>query len=207
VSPKLQPLFWDSCVFIRYLTDDSKGDCYADICRFIDEAKAGRRKIYYSTMIYAEIREASIRKTQEYGTIRDFVRDLGSNFYPVDPNPNILMAAGELRSASAVNPDPKGNSRVIGTADAIMLMTALFTRDAMGEPNLQFHSFDKGSGKSWEGKCVPLIGFQDWFPAPNRTPRILEVFGLDRSLPRHPEPMLEGVVIHARFPQSQPGVH
>jgi predicted nucleic acid-binding protein len=205
VSPKLQPLFWDSCVFIRYLIDDSGGDCYADICRFVEEAKAGRRKIYYSTMIYAEIRETSIRKTNEYLTIRGFVRDLGSSFYPVDPNPNILMAAGELRSSTAVNPNPMGNNRVIGTADAIMLTTALYTRDVMGEKNLQFHSFDKGSGKSWEGKCVPLVGFQDWFPEANRTQSVSEVCGLDRGHPRHPEPMLEGVVIHGRFSQSQPG--
>lgn len=203
MTANLQPLFWDSCVFIRYLIGDESLPCFNDVCRFVDEARSGKRQIFYSTLIYAEIREDFIIQSGDYRSIREFFADLGGSFEPIDPNPNILMAVGELRSARSVNPDPRGNTRAIGTADAVMLMSALFTRDVLGVENLEFHSFDEGSGKSWEGKCVPLVGFDKWFPVPNRTPRVVEVCGLAKRLPVHPEPLLDGVVVHGRFNKSQ----
>lgn len=37
-------LFWDSCVFIRYVTNDVGADHFNDIARFVGEAKAGKRQ-------------------------------------------------------------------------------------------------------------------------------------------------------------------
>ena len=196
-------LFWDSCVFIRYITGDTEGDCFSDICRFVDEARAGKRKIYFSTMAFAEIRQEFLMQA-EYGSIQEFFADLGSSFIPIDANPNILIAAGELRSAKSTNPQyPDKSGRPIGTADAVMLTSCLFARDVLGISDIVFHSFDTGSGKSWEGRCVPLVGFERWFPATGRAPRVAQVCGLPRSLPIHPEPQLEGLVIQGRFPRSE----
>jgi hypothetical protein len=114
---------------------------------------------------------------------------LESNFEPIDPNPNILIGAGELRDATPTNPDPKQpTGRVIGTADAIHLMTCAYVADVLNVPDLVFHTYDAGKGTSWEGKCVPLLGFERWFPEGSRTPRVERVCSLPRKLPLHPEP-------------------
>jgi hypothetical protein len=196
-------MFWDSCVFIRYITADSDGDGYADICRFVEDAKRGERKIYFSTITFAEIRQEHFKPS--FGSIQEFFDDLGSNFYPIEPSPNILVAAGELRSARSTNPgDPNPpNKREIGTPDAIHLMTCLYARDVLGISDIVFNTFDKGNGKGWEGRTVPIIGFERWFPEGTRTQRVKDVCGLTRKPPRHPEPMFESIVTHGRAPQPE----
>ena len=193
-------LFWDSCVFIRYITNDVDADHFQDIARFVGEAKAGKRKIYYSTISLAEFRQDHFVGS-EYGSIRDFFDDMGASCIPIEPNPNVLISVGELRSAKSTNPgDPKGPSRSIATPDAIIMMSALFARDALGVDDIVLHSTDEGKGKNWYGRSVPVIGFESWFPPATRTDRVKEVCSLPREKPTHPEPMLEGIVVHGRFP-------
>ena len=199
-------LFWDSCVFIRYLTNAIEADCFPDICRFMEESRLGKRRIYYSTLVMAEIRQEHF-KIGEYGTIHEFFEDFAGAFVPIDPNPIILSNAGELRSVSSTNPQTgQTPGRVLGTADAIMLTTCLYARDALGISDVEFHSFDCGSGKSWEGKCVPLVGFEKWYPECSRPPLVASVCSLPRSLPHHPEPILEGTIVYGHFAKSKPGL-
>lgn len=145
----LKNLLWDSCVFIRYLSAPEGTDLLDDISRFIDDAKAKPKRctIYYSSIVFAEIRPRYL-KAGGYGTIQDFMDDLGSNFIPIEPNPNILIAAGELRDARSVNPSDSKikNSREFGTADAIHLMTCVYARDVLGISDIVFHTLDEGKG-------------------------------------------------------------
>lgn len=190
-------LFWDSCVFIRYLSAQAGAPLLDDISRFIDEARAGKRFIHYSSIMYTELISKHFKGTR-FGSIHDFLSDLGSNFIPIEPNPNILLAAGELRGSVAVNPsDPKDNQvRVFGTPDAIHLMSCLFARDVMEIKDIVFHTLDEGKGRSWEGKCIPLLGMERWFPEGVRTERVAEVCGLTRCKPFHPSPSLGGMLAH-----------
>lgn len=184
-------LFWDSCCFIRYLSGVPSahvGESYVgDLDDYIQDAKKRDRAIYYSTMIFAEIRPRYLIK--KFGNIRQFMNDLKGAFYPVEPNPNILIAAGELKDARTTNPgDPKAKlSREIGTPDAIHLMSCVYARDVLKIPNLVFHTLDQGKGPSWEGRCVPLLGFEKWFPPGKRTARVQEVCDLPRELPIYPQ--------------------
>lgn len=196
-------LFWDSCVFIRYLTGEDGQPCYEDICRFVEEAKSSKWKIHYSTIVYTEIRYESF-KAAGYGSIMDLFSDLGTNFNPIEPNPNILIAAGELRSSKSTNPaDPNlPASREIGTPDAIHLTTCLYARDVLGIEDIVFHTFDRGKGKGWEGRTVPIIGFECWFPEP-RSERVSDVCSLTRIEPVHPEPTLTGLLSNQGNPLGE----
>lgn len=49
-----------------------------------------------------------------------------------------------------------------------------------------FHTFDEGKGKNWEGRCVPIIGFERWFPPDHRIAEIADVCNLDRARLKHP---------------------
>lgn len=206
IGPK--NLFWDSCVFIRYLTRIPPVGI-ADIEEFILDANAkllaNRRKIYYSTIVMAEIRPRFFAR-KSLGSIDDLFLELGSAFEPIDPNPNILKAVGELRDATPIDPSTKKPStvRTIGTPDAIHLMTCLYARDVLGIHDIVFHTFDTGKGKNWEGRCVPLLGFKDWFPEGSRNARVEEVCSLEISLPQHPAPPLPNMVIPDDAPKPNP---
>ena len=107
----LKHLFWDSCVFIRYITNDVDTPYFHDIFRFIEDAKSGTRKIYYSTISLAEFRQEYFGNSK-FGSIHDFFDDMGSACHPIEPNPNIMIAVGELRSAKSTNPsDPSGQNQ------------------------------------------------------------------------------------------------
>lgn len=181
---------WDSCVFIRFLTK-TPVEYLDDIEDFIREAQNKKRTIYYSTIALAEIRPSQF-KTRGYGHIQDFFEDFAGAFEPINPDPNILAAAAQLRDAIPIHPshDPKAKKRVIGIADAIHLMTCLYVRDTLDVRDVVFHTFDKGKGEAWEGKCVPLIGFQDWFPNPAPRSPVANVCSLTRIEPAHPQPRL-----------------
>lgn len=186
-------MFWDSCVFIRYLTR-SPAAHLEDIDQFIDDAKRGDRRIYFSTVAFAEIRPEFF-SGHSFGTIEEFFADLGRAFIAVEPNPNVMVAAGRLRGIAPINPgDPKIDAqrkRVIGTADAIHLTTRLYIRDVLEVKDIVFHTFDNGKGKNHEGRCVPLLGFERWYPPSIRQGIISEVCGLPRSEPIHPQRKLD----------------
>ena len=193
-------LFWDSCIFIRYLIGDETADCFEDIAKFVTEAKAKKRTIHFSTITFAEIRQEFF-KGGAYGTVQEFFEDLGSSFTPIEPNPNILIAAGELRSAKSTNPgDPNPpTQRSIATPDAILLESCLFARDQLGISDIVFHTTDEGKGKNWYGRSVPIIGFERWYPESTRTERVKKVCSLTRTKPLHPQPSFDGILSIADY--------
>ena len=130
----------------------------------------------------------------KYGDIDDFVADLGGAFTPIDPNPNIMSLAGKMRGVIGRDKSEprKPTGRSLGLGDAIHLATCVFARDVLEIEDIVFQSLDEGKGKSWEGKCYPLIGFEDWFPPGARCPMAELIIGLKRELPIHPEPRFEG---------------
>lgn len=181
-----EDVFWDSCVFIRYLTQ-TPTEYLSDIEDYIRDAQSGKRRIYFSTIALTEIRPRFLKK-RGYGAIGEFFEDFSAAFTPVDTTPNILIRAGQLRDAVATDPsNGKPSKRVIGTADAIHLMTCLHARDTLGIPNIVFQTFDNGKGATWEGKCVPLLSFEKWFPDPARTPYVADVCNLSRRIPIYPQ--------------------
>lgn len=191
----LSNLFWDSCMFIRFLIGDESAPHFTDIARFISDAKGRRRTIYFSTLTFAEMRQEFFQGTG-FGTIQDFFDDLGASFVPIEPSPNIMISSGELRSAKSTNPgDPNPPAqRSIATPDAIILATCLFAKDQLGIEDIVFHTTDEGKGKNWYGRSVPIIGFERWFPESTRTDMVKRVCALPREKPVHPEPTLEGIV-------------
>lgn len=188
----LKHLFWDSCIFIRYITNDVNAGHFDDIARLVADAKAGKRQIYYSTISLAEFRQEYFDGSQ-FGSIRDFFDDMGSACIPIEPNPNVMMAVSELRSAKSTNPsDPRASGRAIATPDAIVMMSAVYARDAHGISDIVLQSTDEGKGKGWFGRSVPIVGFERWYPEATRTDRVKEVCALPREKPIHPEPELFG---------------
>jgi hypothetical protein len=93
-----------------------------------------------------------------------------------------------MRDVDPTNPsDPSAPLRTLGTPDSIHLATCLHVRDTLGLTYVVFHTFDDGRGKNWEGKCVPLLSFERWYPPATRTPLITDVCNLPRLKPVYPQ--------------------
>lgn len=183
-------LFWDSCVFIRYLVQSPSELC-DDIEEFVRDAQNGDRKIHYSTITLVEIRESQL-KIRGYDYIEDFFRDFESAFIPIEADYDVMRVAGAMRDVPRSHPN-KENKKVLGTGDAIQLASCVLLRDRNGVDDVVFHTFDDGRGRNWEGRCVSLLSFEDWYPSSRGKVQIIDdVCRLPRIRPEHPAPPIPG---------------
>lgn len=197
MGEEVSQLYWDSCVFIRFITANPTDPILPHLRQHISDAKAGKTQIHFSTISFAEIKPSHFARATHNG-IDDFFDDFSAAFYPIDPSPNILRRAGYLRdhryhNPSAGPPSPKNNKdeykRVVGTADAIHLMTCLHLRDDRDIKSIRFQTLDEGKGQHWEGRCVPLLTFEQWTQGITDT-LVAKTARLPRERPTHPQPQL-----------------
>jgi hypothetical protein len=130
-------------------------------------------------------------KHKGYNRFEEFEEDFRSIFKIISPNRMILSRCSHLKDVSFTR---SGGSRVVGTPDAIQLLTCLHVQQDMGVEDIIFHTLDEGKAKGWEGKCVPLIGFENWTPADgiSKASRSIvdQIILLPRLKPMHPQPNL-----------------
>lgn len=185
-------LVWDTCVFSRYIIGQPT-DFVTDIDLYISDARRSRRTIYFSTIVLAEVRQSAVKQGRE-ARLDQFMSDMNSAFVPIDVNPNIGLLAGRLRAVNPQNPSPvqkKQKSRLLGTGDSIHLATALYLRNSLGLSDIVFHTLDEGKGETWEGRCVPLLGFESYYPPAIRTTQIQAACDLPGEKPFYPQTQLD----------------
>jgi predicted nucleic acid-binding protein len=179
----------DSCVLIRYLFENPP-ELVPDIAKFLDEAKAGQRRIYMSTMVMAEIKPNQLKQKnfQDFQALYD---DMQSALFLIGPIPPILMQAARLQDYVYHNtPKAEGeNNRVLGGMDAVHLATCLYVRDVLGITDIEFHTFDNGGGNT-KPKNVSLLKFELYSKHVENDPDVKAVCNLPRMMPQHPSPGL-----------------
>lgn len=89
-------------------------------------------------------------------------------------------------------------TRTLGTPDAIHLASCIYARDTLRIRDIVFQTLDEGKGASWEGRCIPLLGFERWYPEASRTHHVKLVCELQRSKPFLVQPNLQGLISRAR---------
>ena len=131
--------------------------------RLLDEARAGKRKIWYSTILYSELRP-SLLTAGGFKNIEELIVELEGVLLPVSPTPPILMRAGRLRDYSFKHHSAQKTekSRVLTVPDAIQFATCLFVKEALGITDIEFHTFDDGKGRNYEEKAVSLLRFEEY---------------------------------------------
>jgi predicted nucleic acid-binding protein len=187
MSDGVSHLFWDSCVFYAFLRDERTIYDVDSIEQYLQEAKAGKNRIYTSSIALAEVVPSAITKPG-IGSFLDFIDDFQGAIIIVDTTPNVMALAAQLKDL----PYKKGNSpgRRLGTPDAIMLAGCLATQDVLGVKIDFFHTFDDGKKRGPEGKMVPLISYEDWCEGFNSAQMnvVDRVIKLNRRKPIHPHP-------------------
>lgn len=183
--------FWDSCTLIRHLTQNPP-ELLGDIQTILDEAKSGKRKIWHSTLLYAEFRP-SLLKSSKYSNIADLIADMEGVLLPIAPNPNIMLDAGKMRDYSFQRPQSERQStekaRVLTVADAVQLATCLYVKRALGVDDLVFNTFDDGKGRNYEEKAVSLLRFEQYVDGIDDL-LVKDVCLIPREKPELPQPRL-----------------
>jgi hypothetical protein len=171
----------------RHLTQNPT-ELTGDISRFLDEARAGKRRIWYSTILYTEFNPAFLKGT-EFKTIDELIASIEGTLLPIGPTPPILKKAGRIRGRIFKHKTPQATekNRVMTVADAIQLATCLYVRDTLGVSDIEFHTFDDGKGRNYdvtlEEKVVSLLRFEDYAGDHMDDPDIKAVCDLPRMKP------------------------
>lgn len=179
-------------MFIRYLIGDRTAECYRDIVQHLEDVRARRTTIYYSTISIVEVRPSFLGGAG-YGSFDDFLDDFEGTFLPIEPTPDILRWCAVVHDIKFPSPNG-GKDRVLTTPDAIQLLSAVWAKEVAGISNLTFHTFDEGKGRNAESdncRTVSLLEFErfvDGIPSNPFTPRICE---LRRAKPQHPAPSMD----------------
>lgn len=157
-------VFWDSCVLGRWLTDVPPGN-KPDLDAMLRDAKLGKRRIYHSTILYAEMRPALLKKGG-FESVDDLIADMEGVLLPIGPSPHIMMMAGRLRDHVFFRPDgirqASEKNRVMSVPDAIQLATCLHLKHDRGVADIEFHTFDDGRGTNYEERAVSLLKLHDY---------------------------------------------
>lgn len=181
--------FWDSCVIARYLTGNPK-DHVADIAALLKEAVAGKRRIYISTLLYAEVRPSQL-KAKGFGSMEDLLAVTAGAFLPIGPTVPIMMQAARLRDhmyfPQKMGPGEK--KRVLTVPDSVHLATCLHLKNDQGLKDIDFVTLDDGKGKNYEEKAVSLLRYHDYCTHVSDDKDVQEVCALGRVLPLHSQPL------------------
>jgi hypothetical protein len=178
-------LFWDSCVFCRYLEGDKNAECFADIEQHLDDVKSGKTRIFYSDITILEVRK-SFLSNAGYGDFDAFVSDFEGEFQSVQIGPDILRACAEIRDFGYPNPNG-GKDRQLTAGDAIQLVSASWLKEQF-IPDLIFHTFDDGKGRNIESDKLPavsLLNFERFCQGIPRNSYTDDICALERTKPFH----------------------
>lgn len=178
-------LYWDTCVIVRWLTEQPT-QLVDHIDQFLEEAANGNRTIVTSTLTMAELRPSFLVR-KSFGDIFSFFADFEAAFHLIEPGPNIMASAGRLKDLVF---EKTGGTRHVGTADAIHLITCLHAKIELNMSDIIFHTFDEGRRSDGaEGKTMPLIGFESWCSRQQKEHDIVkQVLAMPRTHPAHPSP-------------------
>jgi hypothetical protein len=190
-------LFWDSCVFIAFLKDQRDIYDTISIKHYLRDAQDRKIVIFTSSLVFAEVLPNFTAGDSHpyHGDVEAFIDDFRGCIKLVDPDPNIMRIAGRLRDL----PYKKGRSdgRRLGTADAVMLASALALTEYYDQEITYFHTYDRGGKRDEEkGRSIPLIGYEEWCEgfegiSYDRTHYAHRVVSLNRCEPNYPTPQIE----------------
>jgi hypothetical protein len=183
---EIKSFLWDSCVLYRWLSK-SPDEYVNHIDQHLKDAIAGRANIFISSVALAELRPSKV--SMPGLTPAAIMSKLLSVIKVVDANPDIMSMAGSLKDHRFIafdDPKAKERTRELGTGDAIQLATAVWMNEIAEVKGLEFHTFDDGKARhSIDGKCVPLLSFQNWCKGLDDAALVQSVKAIKRKIPEH----------------------
>ena len=152
-------------VLLRHARTES-GDSERDLETILTEAATGKRRLWVSSILFAELRPSAFVPGR-FAALTEFVRYLRSIATFVTPDPNTMLRAARLRDVKWQRPAalrrPGEKPRFLSMVDAIQLASALWVKEAAGVADLEFLAFDDRAADDAEGGArLSLLRLQDY---------------------------------------------
>lgn len=155
--------FLHSNVVLRHANGDS-GEAEQHIETILTEAAVHKRRVWVSSLLFAELRPSTFVPGR-FATLFDLTRYIRALATLVTPDPNAMLRVARLRDAKWQMPGdaPEGKPRSMSLSDAMQVASALWVKEAIGVPDLEFLTFDDWcSDGSERGDRLCLLHLQDY---------------------------------------------
>jgi hypothetical protein len=140
---------------LRHANGDS-GEAEYHIETILTEAAVAKRRVWVSSVLFAELRPSTFVPGR-FATLFELTRYIRALATLVTPDPNAMLRVARLRDAKWQTPADghggEGKSRTMSLGDAMQIASALWVKEAIGVPDLEFLTFD-----DW---CSPDPGRSD----------------------------------------------
>jgi hypothetical protein len=155
--------FLHTSVLLRHASGDS-GEAERQIETILTKAVVTKRRVWISSILFAELRPSTFVPGR-FATLFELTRYLRSLATLVTPDPNTMMRAARLRDAQWGTPagarQADEKPRSMSLSDAIQIASALWVKEAVGIPDLEFLMFDERSSDEG-GRRLSLLGLEDY---------------------------------------------
>src|ERR1700744_2897736 len=157
--------FLHSSVVLRHANGDS-GEAEHHIETTLTGAAVHKRRVWVSSVLFADLRPSTFIPGR-FATLFDLTRCIRALATLVTPDPNAMLRVARLRDAKWHIPgaghEAEGKPRTMALGDAMQIASALWVKEAIGVPDLEFLTFDDWcypDGKPSDRLC--LLHLQDY---------------------------------------------
>jgi hypothetical protein len=157
--------FLHSSVVLRHANGDS-GEAEHHIETILTEAVVAKRRVWVSSVLFAELRPSTFVPGR-FATLFELTRYIRALATLVTPDPNAMLRVARLRDAKWHLPGDgqgaDGKLRTISLGDAMQVASALWVKEAIGVPDLEFLTFDDWCAPdARRGDRLCLLHLQDY---------------------------------------------
>jgi hypothetical protein len=165
ISSSSDKHFLHSSVVLRHANGDS-GEAEHHIETILTEAAVHKRRVWVSSVLFAELRPATFVPGR-FATLFELTRYIRALATLVTPDPNAMLRVARLRDAKWHMPGDKseaeGKPRGMALGDAMEIASALWVKEAIGVPDLEFLTFDNWCApEGGPGDRLCLLHLQDY---------------------------------------------
>jgi hypothetical protein len=190
--------FLHSSVVLRH-ANGASGEAEHHIETILTEAAVHKRRVWVSSVLFAELRPSTFVPGR-FATLFELTRYIRALATLVTPDPNAMLRVARLRDAKWHLPGDasavEGKPRAMALGDAMEISSALWVKEAIGVPDLEFLTFDNWcapEGATSDRLC--LLHLQDYAVDVGSNADVKAAIRLTRLEP----------VVHSRaYPDSVP---
>ncbi|MBV8793958.1 MAG: hypothetical protein JO136_03375 [Hyphomicrobiales bacterium] len=157
--------FLHSSVVLRHANGES-GEAEQHIETILTEAAVHKRRVWVSSVLFAQLRPSTFVPGR-FATLFELTRYIRALATLVTPDPNAMLRVARLRDArwqmSADRNEKSEKSQAMSLGDAMEISSALWVKEAIGVPDLEFLTFDNWCAPDGEpGNRLCLLHLQDY---------------------------------------------
>jgi hypothetical protein len=147
--------FLHTSVFLRHASGES-GEAEEQIETILTKAVVAKHRVWISSILFAELRP-SVFIPGRFATLFELTGYLRSLATFVTPDPNIMLRAARLRDVKWQRPQ-----KPMSLGDAIQIASALWVKEALGVPDLEFLLIDERRADEARGGLCHSTRLQDY---------------------------------------------